>query len=50
MELARLSAELRHRYRVPMADSIIAATAKLLNLTCVTGDPHIQQMKEIRTQ
>jgi len=49
-ELAKLSAELRHKYRVPMADSIIAATAKLLNLTCVTDDPHIQQMREIRTR
>jgi len=49
-ELAKLSAELRHRYRVPMADSIIAATARLLDLTCVTDDPHIRQMREIRTR
>ena len=26
-ELAKLSAELRHKYRVPMADGIIAASA-----------------------
>ena len=50
VELAKLSAELRHRYRVSMADSIIAATAKLLSLTCVTDDPHICQMREIRTR
>ena len=48
--LAELSAELRHRYRVPMADSIIAATAKLLNIPCVTDDPHIREMREIRTR
>jgi len=49
-ELAELSAELRHRYRVPMADSIIAATAKLLNIPCVTDDPHIREMRGIRTR
>lgn len=48
-KLAVASAELRHKYRVPMADSIIAATAQLLSLPCVTDDPHITSIKEIRT-
>jgi len=48
--IAKLSAQLRHKYRIPMADSIIAATAKHLNLTCVTDDPHITQIKEIETE
>ena len=35
-------AELRHGYRVPMAGSIIAATARLLRFTCAMDDPHIR--------
>jgi len=49
-ELAKLSAELRHKYRIPMADSIIAATAKRLSAACVTDDPHLTQIKEIKTR
>ncbi|SRR5579875_160840 len=48
-ELAVASAELRYKYRVPMADSIIAATAQILRLPCVTDDPHIASIKEIQT-
>lgn len=48
-KIARISAQLRHKYRVPMADSIIAATAQHIKATCVTDDPHITQIKEIRT-
>jgi len=40
--LAKLSAELRHGYRVPMAGSIIAATARLLRFTCAMDDPPIR--------
>jgi predicted nucleic acid-binding protein len=47
--IARISAGLRHKYRIPMADSIIAATAQHVNATCVTDDPHITQIKEIQT-
>ena len=49
-ELAKLSAELRHKYRIPMADSIIAATAKRLSAACVTDDPHLTRIKEIKTR
>jgi len=48
-QIAETSAELRHRTNIPMADSMIAATAKQLNLTCVTDDPHITKIKEIKT-
>ena len=48
-ELAKVSAEMRSRYRIPMADSIIAATAKFHRLRCITDDPHLTQMKEIKT-
>ncbi len=50
VETARLSAELRHKYEIPMADSIIAATAKKLGAICITDDPHITQIKEIKTR
>jgi predicted nucleic acid-binding protein len=49
-QIAKISAELRHKYRIPLADSIIAATAKSLKLECITDDQHLIQMKEIKTK
>ena len=49
-ELAVLSAEIRSKYRIPMADSVIAATARLHRLECVSDDPHFAQVKEIKTR
>lgn len=46
-EVAKSSAELRNRYHIPMADSMIAATAKIYRLRCVTDDPHLSAVKEI---
>lgn len=48
--IAKSSAELRHRYRIPMADSIIAATSLSLNAICFTDDPHLKAIKEIKTK
>jgi len=48
-EIARLSAELRLKYKMSMADSIIAATALSLKATCVSDDPHFRAVKEIKT-
>jgi predicted nucleic acid-binding protein len=48
-EIAKSAAELRHKYRLSMADSIIAATALLLKATCVSNDPHFKSVKEIKT-
>ena len=48
-ELATVSAEIRSKYRVPMADSMIAASAKLNKLKCVTDDAHISEVDEIET-
>lgn len=48
-EIAKSSAELRNKYKLPLADSIIAATALLLKATCVTDDPHLKTVKEIKT-
>lgn len=49
-QLAVVSAELRQKYGIPMADSIIAATAIALRAVCVTDDPHIMKIREIRTR
>jgi predicted nucleic acid-binding protein len=48
-EIARSSAELRHKYRMGMAESITAATALLLKATCLSDDPHFKQVDEIKT-
>ncbi len=48
--IAVQAAELRHKYRIPMGDSIIAATSQLLKAICVTDDPHFTKMEEIRTR
>lgn len=42
-EAARLGAKLR----IPMADSLIMATAKILRVPCVTDDPHYSEVKRI---
>jgi predicted nucleic acid-binding protein len=47
--IAKTSAELRLKYSMSMADSIIAATAQVLKATCVSDDPHFKAVKEIKT-
>jgi len=49
-EIAKGSAELRHRYKLSMADSMIATTALHLKATCISDDPHFQAVKEIKTR
>ena len=48
--VAKRSAELRSRYRIPMADSMVAASAELFRLRCVTDDPHLRQVREIESR
>jgi predicted nucleic acid-binding protein len=48
-EIAKSSAKLRHKYRISMAESIIAATALLLKASCLSDDPHFKSMSEIKT-
>ncbi len=48
-KIAWISAELKHKYRLPMGDSMIAATALALKAVCITDDPHYKQIKEIQT-
>ena len=48
-EIARSSAELRRKYKMSLADSIIAATALILNATCLSDDSHFRSVNEIQT-
>jgi len=48
-QIAQLSAELRHKYKLSMGDSMIAATASVLKAVCISDDPHFKQIKEIET-
>ncbi len=50
VEIARVSAELRRKYKLRLADSIIAATALVLKATCLSDDPHLESVREIRTK
>ena len=49
-EIAKSSAELRYKYNISMPDSIIAATSLSLNATCLSDDPHLKVIKEIKTK
>ena len=49
-EIAKSAAELRHKYRISMADSMIAATALWLKAICISDDPHLKTIKEIKTK
>ena len=49
-ELASSSAELRHKYGTSLADSLIASTSKLVGAPCVTDDPHLVSVKDIKTR
>ena len=49
VEIAEISAEFRHRYKLSMGDSMIAATASSLKALCVSDDPHFKRIKEINT-
>lgn len=48
-EIAEISAKLRHRYKLSMGDSMIAATASHLKALCISDDPHFKRIKEIKT-
>lgn len=48
-QIAQVSAELRHKYKLSMGDSMIAATAFTLKAVCISDDSHFKQIKEIET-
>lgn len=49
-EAAVTSAELRSKYQIPMADSVIAATAQIRVCSIVSDDPHFQEIKNLKTR
>lgn len=49
-QIAETSAELRHEYRIPMGDSLIAATTVVKKARVITDDPHFKQIQEIQTK
>ena len=48
-EMAIVSADLRGRHQIPMADSVIAATALSCECQLFSDDPHFTQIDAIRT-
>ena len=46
-QIAEEGAAVSHRLRIPMADSLIMATAKRYDLPCVTDDPHFSEVKRV---
>jgi predicted nucleic acid-binding protein len=49
-ETAVRSAELRSMHRIPMADSVIAATAQIHGCPLVSGDAHFKKIAELKTR
>ncbi len=48
-QIAEISAEIGHKYKLSMGNSMIAATVSMLDAVCISDDPHFQQIKEIKT-
>ena len=48
--IAKKAAAIWYKYRVPMADAIIVATAEVLKAECVTNDPHLTSIREVRSR
>jgi predicted nucleic acid-binding protein len=48
--IAKEAALVWKKYKVPMADAIIAATAMRMKAPCVTNDDHLTNMKELKTR
>lgn len=49
-ETAIRSAKLRSAHRLPMADSVIAATAQIYGCPVVSDDPHFQGIEGLKTR
>jgi len=49
-ETAVRSAELRSKHRIPMADSIIAATAQIHGCPLVSDDTHFHEIEDLKTR
>jgi predicted nucleic acid-binding protein len=49
-ETAVKSAELRSKHNMPLADSVIAATAQIQRSPLVSDDPHFKQIERLKTR
>ncbi len=49
-EIAVRSAELRSRHQIPLADSVIAATAQIYGCALVSDDPHFKKIRDLKTR
>ncbi len=49
-ELSVQAAKIGEQHRIPLADSVIAATALQHNATVITDDPHFSQIKNLKTR
>jgi len=49
-ETAVRSAELRSKHRIPMADSVIVATAQIHGCPLVSDDAHFKQIPDLKTR
>ena len=49
-ETAVKSAELRSGHSIPMADSIIAASAQIKECTLFSDDPHFKEIQNLKTK
>ena len=43
--IAEAAARISHQGRIPMADALIMATAKIIGAECITDDPHFTLVK-----
>jgi len=48
-QIAVKSAELRSKHKMPMADSVIAATAQILDCPLFSDDAHFKQIRDLHT-
>jgi predicted nucleic acid-binding protein len=49
-EVAVKSAELRSTIRMPITDSVIAATAQILDCVLFSDDAHFKEVKNLKTK
>ena len=46
-EIAIEAAIIKHKSKMPLADSIIASTARILGIPCYTDDPHFDSIEGV---
>jgi predicted nucleic acid-binding protein len=49
-EIAMDAAEIRLKHKIPMGDSMIAATCQRLDADRVTDDPHLNRLRDLKTR